>query len=98
MVASQKGSCLFDILYKMATRDIIQKWRDQGGIIRFKDGDKSNCTITNLEYVTIKEAMQNFEVWVTDWDLLLTKKEREVVMQETWRAGLYFSGGRGGAA
>jgi len=75
----------------MATRDIIQKWLDQGGIIRFKDGNKGNCAITNLEYVTIKEAMQNFEVWVTDWDHSLTKKEKNVVMQENWRAGLYLS-------
>jgi len=29
--------------------------------------------------------MQNFEDWVTDWDINLTKKEQEVVMQETWR-------------
>jgi len=37
--------------------------------------------------------MQNFEDWVTDWDINLTKKEQEVVMQETWRAGLYLSAG-----
>ena len=74
---------------KMATRDILQKWLDQGGIIRFKDGDKGNCALTNLEYVTIAQAMQNFEVWVTDRDLQLTKKEKTLVMQKDWRAGLY---------
>lgn len=77
----------------MATSNIIQKWLDHGGIIRFKDGEKSNCAITNLDHVTIKEAMQNFKVWVTDWDLPLTKKERELVMQENFRAGFYLSVG-----
>ena len=55
--------------------------------------EQAGRAITNLEYVTIKEAMQNFEVWVTDWDLPLTKKEKNVVMQENWRAGLYLSVG-----
>jgi hypothetical protein len=78
---------------KMATRDIIQKWLDQGGIMRFKDGDKGNCDITNLEYVTIAQAMQNVEEWTTNWDLPLTKKEKNKVMQPDFRAGFYLSVG-----
>ena len=76
---------------KMATRDIIQKWLDQGGFIRFKDGNKGNCALNNLERVTFADAMQNFEIWTTDWDMNLTKKEKNLVMQENWRAGLIFS-------
>ena len=74
----------------MSTNSIIEKWREQKHFIRFLDGNKKNCAASNLQYVSLPEAMQNFDAWTFDWDMLLTKKEQRIVMNPQWREGLIF--------
>lgn len=72
------------------TDSILAKWREQGSFIRFKDGDTKNCRADNLEWVSIKDAMDNFHTWTTDWDMNLTRREKRVVETTNWRMGLRF--------
>jgi len=74
----------------MSTSKILEKWRAQQQFIRFIDGNTNNNTLQNLEWITIKEAMQHFDDWVFDWDMDLTKKEKKMVLNPEWRAGLFF--------
>ena len=74
----------------MSTDTILKKWRAQGSFIRFLDGNRGNCALQNLEWVSIKDAMEHFEEWVFDWDMNLTKKEKTIVMRPEWRAGIFF--------
>lgn len=73
-----------------STTTIISKWNQQGSFIRFLDGNKLNCAVTNLAYVTIQDAMAHID-WVVDWDMDLTPEERNLVLTPQWRAGLSFS-------
>ena len=72
------------------TKKIFKKWRQQGGFIRFVDGNPHNCAINNLCRVSIKEAMDNID-WTVDWDMDLTEKEIKLVLNPAWRMGLIFS-------
>jgi hypothetical protein len=73
---------------KDMTHSIIQKWRQQKVFIRFIDGNKLNCSVDNLEYVSLAECMKNTNTWVADWDLELTKEEVTLVLNSEWRDGL----------
>ena len=68
----------------------MQKWREQGCFVRFIDGDTLNCAIANLEYVSLKEAMQHIDDWKVDWDMNLSASEIELVKTQQWRDGLTF--------
>ena len=70
------------------TDSILKKWRAQGSFLRFKDGDQMNCSVRNLEYVSLKDAMDNIDEWTVDWDMNLTPKEISLVKTPEWRAGL----------
>ncbi len=72
------------------TSGIIAKWNAQGAFIRFIDGNTMNCSVANLQWVTLPEVIQHITDWVVDWDLNLTKQERDLVMKSEWRAGLSF--------
>ncbi|UKZ11100.1 hypothetical protein EhVM1_000085 [Emiliania huxleyi virus M1] len=72
------------------TTSIIKKWRTQRDFIRFLDGNIQNCAISNLQYVSIVDAMEHIHDWKVDWDLYLTKKEKKLVMDPSWRSGLVF--------
>lgn len=72
------------------TPRIMRKWREQGGFIRFLDGDTGNCAIHNLMWVSIKDAIEHIEDWKVDWDMNLTEKEAALVRCVEWRAGLSF--------
>ena len=50
------------------TQRILRKWREQGQFIRFVDGNVRNCAVTNLEFVSLREAMQHVHDWKVDWD------------------------------
>jgi hypothetical protein len=72
------------------TNSILNKWRKQGSFIRFLDSNKLNCAVSNLAYVSLKEAMDNIHEWVVDWDMDLTQNERNIVLTPEFRAGLSF--------
>tara|TARA_B110000858_G_C17769145_1_gene458657 strand:+ start:1348 stop:1584 length:237 start_codon:yes stop_codon:yes gene_type:complete len=72
------------------TSSIIHKWKEQGQFIRFIDGDTRNCSVANLEFVSIKDAMSHIDDWKVDWDMNLTKKEIKLVRNPDWRAKLVF--------
>ena len=67
---------------------IIMKWRTQGSFIRFIDGDKRNCTVSNLCYVSLEDAMNHIDDWVVDWDAELTRNEIRLVKTKKFRDGL----------
>ena len=73
------------------TGAILAKWKAQRSFVRFLDGDKSNCAAANLQYISVKDGMAHFGEWVFDWDMDLTPKERKLVMDPEWRAGLTFT-------
>jgi hypothetical protein len=73
------------------TNAIIRKWNKQGGFVHFKDGNKLNCQVNNLEWVSLKDAMDHITDWVVDWDMNLTESERNLVLTPEWRAGQTFS-------
>ncbi len=72
------------------TTSILNKWRLQNTFIRFIDENSSNCSVTNLQYVSLEDAMKNI-TWKVDWDMNLTKAERKLVMDVKWRNGLTFN-------
>ena len=72
------------------TTSIMKKWNDQGSFIRFLDGNPTNVALTNLECVSIEEAMKHVDDWKVDWDMNLTDKEIALVRTSKWRDGLYF--------
>ena len=72
------------------TNSILNKWNEQGGFIRFIDGNTVNCAITNLQRVSPKEAMENINSWKVDWDMELTEEEIALVNNPEWRRGLTF--------
>jgi hypothetical protein len=74
----------------MLTTSILKKWKKQEAFTRFIDGETANCSIDNLQYVTLKDAMDHIHDWKVDWDAFLTKKEIGLVMDPDWRAGLVF--------
>ena len=74
------------------TNNILRKWRNQGGFIRFLNGNKQDCRLSNLQQVSLQEAMEHIEDWVVDWDMDLTNQEKMLVLfDETWRKGLTFN-------
>ena len=72
------------------TNSILNVWRAQGTFIRFVDGSTLNFNISNLEYVSLKEAMLHVEDWKVDWDMNLCPAQIAVVRNPAWRAGLTF--------
>ena len=49
-----------------------------------------NSAVTNLEFVSLREAMQHVHDWKVDWDMELTKEERALVLTPAWRENLVF--------
>jgi hypothetical protein len=72
------------------TDSILRKWREQGYFIRHLDNNTMNNAISNLQQVSLKDALNNMN-WTTDWDIFLSKRERELVMDPQWREGLTFT-------
>ena len=71
------------------TNSIINKWRQQGKFIRFIDGNTANCSVKNLTYISLKDAMSDLNLKV-DWDMYLTQEEIKLVRNDQWRNGLKF--------
>lgn len=72
------------------TSSIIKKWNNQGSFIRFINGNKLDCRVENLEYVSIIDSMIHINEWVVDWDINLTYKEKEFVLHDLdFRQGLF---------
>ena len=76
---------------KKVTNAILHKWKEQQGFIRFLDGDKANCAISNLTYINFKDAFEHWDDWVFDWDMNLTRREKACANDPEWRAGLVVS-------
>ena len=74
--------------YRM-TKKIIKKWNHNCFFVRFLDGDKTNHKASNLKKISIMEAMDHFDDWVTDWDYELSDKEKKMVSDPEWRKGMY---------
>jgi hypothetical protein len=72
------------------TMSILRKWREQRQFIRFLDGDVTNSAVSNLEFVSLRDALDHLEEWKVDWDMDLTAEERALVLTPEWRAGLIF--------
>jgi len=63
---------------------------NKGGFVRHKDGNTANNEATNIEWVTLEEAMANYDDWVVDFDILLDDEEKRLVADPEWRRGLTF--------
>jgi len=63
---------------------------DSGGFVRHVDGDTTNNASVNLCWVSLEDAMINFENWTTDYDILLEPEELLLVADPAWRRGLIF--------
>lgn len=72
------------------TKSILRKWKQQGTFIRFINGNKQDCRLSNLQYVSLQDAMEHIHDWVVDWDMNLTHREKMVVLDVNWRSGLIF--------
>lgn len=72
------------------TKSIIRKWRHQKTFIRFLNGDIHDCRVCNLQYVSLRDALNHIHDWAVDWDMDLTEEERLLVLDENWRRGLSF--------
>ena len=59
-------------------KTIRAKWHEQGYFLRFKDGDRGNCCLDNLELCAPHDAFLNPE-WAVDWDMSLTQEEIDYV-------------------
>ena len=89
-MASPDGSKRARSAEEKMTNSILRKWAKQGGFIRFLDGNTMNSAVTNLTWVTLRDAMENIS-WTVDWDSELTEEECLLVETPEWRAGLRFS-------
>jgi hypothetical protein len=49
------------------TDSIIRKWNEQGMFIRFINGDTLDCRVSNLERVSLQDAMNHIDDWKVDW-------------------------------
>lgn len=56
------------------------QWYKQMTFIRHLDGDPSNDAASNLQYVSLYDAMKNIG-WKVDWDMYLTRKQRCMVLE-----------------
>jgi hypothetical protein len=45
------------------TNSIIKKWRNQGMFIRFLNGNTHDCSIYNLCFVSLDDAMDHIDDW-----------------------------------
>ena len=72
------------------TKSILKKWQKQRTFIRFLNGDITDCRVSNLQYVSLADAMDHIHDWVVDWDMELTDRERQLVLDARWRSGLTF--------
>ena len=63
---------------------------DKGGFVRHIDGNPANNWAANIAWVTLEDAMANFDSWVTDYDILLDEDEKRLVADPAWRNGLVF--------
>ena len=58
---------------------IVCTWLEQGTLIRFVDGNISNCAASNLQFVSLRDALNEVGNWKVDWDMNLTEFECGVV-------------------
>ena len=66
-------------------KSILKKWAQRDSqLIRFLNGDTTDCSSSNLCYVSIEDFIGNFDSWVCDWDSGLT------VQEKSWRRGIVF--------
>ena len=77
---------IFEFMSDLTT-SLCEFWRARGNwFVRFKDGDKMNFNDFNLEVVSVVDMVTNFTDWTADWDIGLSKAERQLVNDSTWRA------------
>lgn len=79
-----------------AVRSIVRTWREQMrsqpiGFIRFVDRNPGNCAATNLQVVSLEDALDHANEWKVDWDMDITSSEAAIVRDNelrplVWRA------------
>lgn len=74
------------------TNNILKKWRKQKTFIRFINGNTLDCRLSNLEQVSLQDALMHVHDWVVDWDMDLTHREKQLVLDDNWRLGLILDG------
>lgn len=70
------------------TKSIVTKWREQQIFVRFMNGDTRDCHHSNLQVVSLKNAMENIDDWTVDWDMYLSDEETQLVQCPAWRLQL----------
>ena len=70
--------------------DIISRWNNQSYFVHFKNRNRNDCSTYNLEYVTLKEALQNFDVWEVDLDFEMSSEQIKIFKSKTWRSKVDF--------
>lgn len=80
----------FDNSSDAVSESIIRKFNTRDFFCRFKDKKTSNCAISNLEKVTLQDAMANIDNWVVDFDMDLTDLEKKTVLDPAWRSKFKF--------
>ena len=69
--------------YDDLVASIMKKWSHQGSFVLFIDGNPGNCSVFNLRWIGLVEALEHIGEWKVDWDMNLTKKERDFVVAHT---------------
>ena len=59
---------------QIVAKEILAKWREQNGFIRFLDGNPANCNLNNLQRVSGVDAMNHMD-WKVDWDIDLSDEQ-----------------------
>ena len=69
--------------------EILDIWRTQHHFMRFVDGNRANCSITNLALCSPAAAMRNID-WAVDWDTNLSDSQVEFVRLNHEAIALFF--------
>ena len=73
------------------TNSILNKWNANCGFVRHIDGNTENNSVSNLQWVTLPQAMEHVDDWTVDWTIGLTAEEISLVKTSKWRNGLQFT-------